>query len=146
MSNLKIIYASEMGNAIEIAENVFSMALDNNIEVEKFEMNDVSIDDLSNMKNVIFITSTTGDGDIPLMGELFWDNLNNTKIKLSNLDYSVCALGDSSYFDFCGAGKKIDNKLRELGANCVVERHECDFDIEGWETWFNKSLKAFGFS
>ena len=145
MSNLNILYASEMGNAIEIAEEAYSMALKKNISVEKFEMNEVSIDDLQKMKKVMFITSTTGDGDVPMMGEVFWDNLENSDIALNELEYSVCALGDSSYFDFCGAGKKIDKKMKDLGAKSVVERHDCDFDIEGWENWAEKSFSKMGF-
>ena len=141
MSILNILYASEMGNAIDVAEEVYSLAKKSNIKVNKFEMNDVSMEELEKMKKTIFITSTTGDGDIPMMGETFWEDLNSSNIILKSMEYGVCALGDSSYFDFCGAGKKIDSKIQELGAKSVIKRHECDFDLEGWEDWAIKTFK-----
>ena len=69
------------------------------------------MDDLVIMKKVLVVTSTTGDGDLPMMGEEFWTELSEAEISLSNIEYSVCALGDSSHFDFCGAGKKVDEKF-----------------------------------
>ena len=36
----------------------------------------------------------------------------------------MCALGDSSHFDFCGAGRKVDEKFQELGAKKILDRHE----------------------
>ena len=59
-------------------------------------------------------------------------------INLSNLKYGVLALGDSSHYDFCNAGKILDEKLKELGANCILDRQECDFDTEGSIEWSNK--------
>ena len=60
----------------------------------------------------MFITSSTGDGDLPMMGEDFWAALENADISLKNLKYSVCALGNRNYFSFCGAGKKIDGSFK----------------------------------
>ena len=37
--------------------------------------------------------------------------------------------------------KKIDSKIQELGAKSVIKRHECDFDLEGWEDWAIKTFK-----
>jgi sulfite reductase (NADPH) flavoprotein alpha-component len=52
------------------------------------------------------------------------------------LQYSVLALGDSSYADFCAMGRIFDDRLRSLGAKPVIERVECDLDFEtpaaGW--------------
>ena len=52
----------------------------------------------------------------------------------------MLALGDSSHYDFCNAGKIIDEKLKELGANRVIDRQECDFDTEGSMEWSEKFL------
>jgi sulfite reductase (NADPH) flavoprotein alpha-component len=104
------------------------------------EMNDVSMADLQKMKNVAVVTSTTGQGDVPTNGEWFWDDLEKADIDLSNMRYSVCALGDSSHAEFCGAGKKIDIRLAELGARKVVSRVECDGDDAGSHQWADEFL------
>ena len=116
MTKLNLLWASEMGTAMEVADNVASIAKEKSIDINQVELNDVSMDDLVTMKKVLVVTSTTGDGDLPMMGEEFWTELSEAEISLSNIEYSVCALGDSSHFDFCGAGKKVDEKFQELGA------------------------------
>src|SRR5690606_39768392 len=56
--------------------------------------------------------------------------------RLEQLNYSILALGDSSYADFCATGQVLDERFRALGARPVVERVECDLDFEtpasGW--------------
>jgi len=145
MTKLNLLWASEMGTAMEVADNVASIAKEKSIDVNQVELNDVSMDDLVIMEKILVVTSTTGDGDLPMMGEEFWTKLSEAEISLSNIEYSVCALGDSSHFDFCGAGKKVDEKFQELGAKKILDRHECDGDTEGHEEWANNALEKLGF-
>ena len=145
MTKLNLLWASEMGTAMEVADNIALMAKEKSIDVNQVELNDVSMDDLVIMKKVLVVTSTTGDGDLPMMGEDFWIELSEAEINLSNIEYSVCALGDSSHFDFCGAGRKVDEKFQELGAKKILDRHECDGDTEGYEDWSKNALEKLGF-
>ena len=145
MNKIHVIFASEMGTAMGVADDVVELASAKGIETTLSEMNDVSIDQLETMSTAMFITSSTGDGDLPMMGEDFWAALENADISLKNLKYSVCALGNRNYFSFCGAGKKIDGRLKELGADCVIDRHECDGGVDGWDTWAESVFKEFGF-
>ena len=145
MTKLNLLWASEMGTAMEVADNVASIANEKSIDINQVELNDVSMDDLVTMKKVLIVTSTTGDGDLPMMGEEFWTELSEAEISLSNVEYSVCALGDSSHFDFCGAGKKVDERFQELGAKKILDRHECDGDTEGHEDWAKNALEKLGF-
>ena len=145
MNKINVIFASEMGTAMGVADDVVELASAKGIETTLSEMNDVSIDQLETMSTAMFITSSTGDGDLPMMGEDFWAALENADISLKNLKYSVCALGNRNYFSFCGAGKKIDGRLKELGADCVIDRHECDGGVDGWDTLAESVFKEFGF-
>ena len=145
MTKLNLLWASEMGTAMEVADNVASIANEKSIDINQVELNDVSMDDLVTMKKVLIVTSTTGDGDLPMMGEEFWTELSEAEISLSNVECSVCALGDSSHFDFCGAGKKVDERFQELGAKKILDRHECDGDTEGHEDWAKNALEKLGF-
>ena len=100
------------------------------------------MDKLKQIKKLLIVTSTTGDGEIPDNGLTFWENLSiQTDLNLSNLKYGVLALGDSSHYDFCQAGKVIDEKLDILGGLRIIDRQECDFDTEGSMEWSEEFLK-----
>ena len=144
MTKLNIVYASEMGAAMDVADKTEAIAKDKGIDVAQFGMDSVSMEDLKSMNKLLIITSTTGDGDLPMMGEDFWNELSVSDLNLSSIEYSVCALRDSSHHDFCGAGKKVDGRLQELGAKKVLDRQECDGDTEGSEEWAELAMEKLG--
>lgn len=92
---------------------------------------------------VIFLISTTGDGDMPTGMLKFWQFLlikDLPKTSLQNLRFSVFGLGDSSYAKFNYGARKLRNRIIQLGAVEVVgsafgdEMHPCGIDTEfiGW--------------
>ena len=101
--------------------------------------------DLENMKKFLIITSSTGNGDLLIMGKVFWDVLSQSNINLTGLDYSLCALGDKSYFNFCGAGKKVDARMAELFANRILKRQDCDRGIVGADEWAELAIEKLGY-
>ena len=140
-TELNILWASMSGNAEDVAKLLNDKAQKMGFITNKVELNDVSMTEFASMKNVAIITSTTGEGDLPTNGEDFWDDLNASSKELQNLNYSVCALGDRSHDIFCGAGKKVDEKLIQLKANKVLDRQECDGDDSGSDEWGNSFLE-----
>ena len=141
MTKLNILYASMWGNAEAVANDLNQLAKDEGIDTNISEMNDVTMEQFENMQKVAVVTSTTGQGDVPTNGAEFFDNLEQASLKLQNMKYGVCALGDSSHADFCGAGKKVDKRLSELGATSVIQRQECDGDTEGSAEWSQKFIQ-----
>ncbi len=140
MSKVNILWASMFGTAEDVAVDVYESTKDS-LDVEINEMNDVDMDSFKNMENVVFISSTTGQGDVPSNGEAFFDKLSGADIDLSKTKYGICALGDSSHTYYCGAGKKIDKRMEELGANRIADRHECDGDDEGAREYSISTIK-----
>ena len=138
---LNILWASMSGTAENVADTLNEKAKSKGFVTNQLELNQVTMNDLSNMKNVALVTSTTGEGDLPTNGEDFWDDLKNSDKNLKNLRYSVCALGDSSHDIFCGAGRKVDEKLIQLGAQKVLDRQDCDGSDEGSDSWGNNFLE-----
>jgi sulfite reductase alpha subunit-like flavoprotein len=138
MVKVNILWASMFGTAEDVAIDVHEKVKDKGVEI--FEMNDVSIEDFQAMENVVFVSSSTGQGDVPTNGENFYSELEKAELDLSKTKYAVCALGDSSHTNFCGAGKKIDARMEALGATRIADRLECDGDDEGAREYSEDSI------
>ena len=138
---LHIAYGTQTGTAEELAFDIEKLSKDKGVNCQVFELDDISMNKLKEINKLMVVTSTTGDGEIPDNAITFWENLSGlSELNISNLKYGVLALGDSSHYDFCNAGKIIDEKLKDLGANRVIDRQECDFDTEGSMEWSEKFL------
>ena len=138
---LHIVYGTQTGTAEELAYDIEKLSKDKGVDCKVFELDDISMIKLKEINKLLIVTSTTGDGEVPDNGLTFWENLSSlTELNISNLKYGVLALGDSSHYDFCNAGKIIDEKLKDLGANRIIDRQECDFDTEGSMEWSEKFL------
>ena len=137
---LDILYATQTGNAEEVAQNLSSLAKNKGFKVNINEMNYYTMDQFRKLKNVAIVTSTYGEGEVPERGIEFWKDLESSTTKISNLKYGLIALGDRSHDIFCGAGKAISKKLDELNGKKIIENLECDGDTEGTQEWSVKFL------
>lgn len=128
---LTLLWASQTGNAETLAQKFRQELSAQGWAVNVYSMNDYSVAKLAADKFAVFITSTFGDGDAPDNGGDFWNQLNDdAMIALGELQFGLLALGDSSYDQFCGHGKKLFARLQALGARALVERVDCDTDFE----------------
>jgi sulfite reductase (NADPH) flavoprotein alpha-component len=137
-----VLWASQTGNAEEIAETL-SRRLGAARRVTLRCMADQGIADLPANCDVLIVTSTFGDGESPDNGVDFWEQLNRAYSgKFSGMRFAVLALGDSSYSDFCGHGRKIDARLDALGAERLAAFVECDTDFGPTATSWIDSIEA----
>ncbi|MEP2652041.1 MAG: flavodoxin domain-containing protein [Paraglaciecola sp.] len=120
-----IFVGSVYGNSQHVAEEVSAILTSSGFMVDV--LLDPSVSVVSDVSSLLFITSTTGEGDIPPNLEFFIHDLREQRIKLENKPFALVALGDSSYGDsYCGAGKKIFSLLTELRADAIAEMLEVD--------------------
>eukprot|EP00823_Brevimastigomonas_motovehiculus_P005654 TRINITY_DN41_c0_g3_i1.p1 TRINITY_DN41_c0_g3~~TRINITY_DN41_c0_g3_i1.p1 ORF type:complete len:1886 (+),score=463.20 TRINITY_DN41_c0_g3_i1:37-5694(+) len=141
---LMILFGSETGNSEGLANRVASEAKRRGVSATVAAMDDCDFDALATTKQtVLFITSTCGQGKVPVNTENFFKWLNSSDLKagaLSNLKFAVFGLGDSNYVYFCKAAADLEKRLTELGAKAVVRRgvgndqDEDKFET-GWEEW-----------
>ena len=78
---------------------------------------------LPNETFVLFITSTTGQGDPPDNMRNFWRFLLRRSLpsnSLENMKYAVFGLGDSSYPKYNTCARKLYKRLEDLGAQSLV--------------------------
>lgn len=139
---LHILFGSQTGNSASLANDAAASAKSHGLLPVVKSMDEVDMAQLAKMEYLLIITSTYGEGAMPDNAEMLWEAANSDDTpRLENLNYSVLALGDTSYDLFCQAGIDWDNRLQALGAKRVFDRVDCNVDFEApAEKWISEVI------
>ena len=137
-----VLFGSQTGNCQGLATEVSGKLKEKGMKVTLASMADFKPNKLKNLQNLLVVISTQGEGDPPDTAIQFHEFLHGRRApKLEDLNYSVLALGDSSYDLFCETGRQFDERLAELGGNRIIDRVDCDLDYdEAAEEWLENVL------
>jgi sulfite reductase (NADPH) flavoprotein alpha-component len=139
---LTIAYATDSGNSEEVAANAKKIAGKQGFAAKLLDFADISAADLAKSKNLLIVASTWGEGDPPERAVETYDALlAEDAPSFDGVNFSVLALGDSSYVNFCEVGKRLDERLEQLGGTRIAERIDADLDFEEpASTWTSGAL------
>ncbi|PWN28983.1 putative sulfite reductase cys-4 [Jaminaea rosea] len=155
---LLILFASDGGNAEKQAKKLSARAKARGIAARLLAMDDFPVaEELKDEENVIFLTSTAGQGEAPQNGRLTWKALQAMESgSLSGVKYSVFGMGDSHYWPrpedahyYNKPGKDFDLRLEKLGAERVADLglgddQDPDGPQTGYKVWEPLVWKAMG--
>ncbi|MEP4079922.1 diflavin oxidoreductase [Haloferula sp.] len=126
-----VLWGSQTGNAESLAKQLMKRMKKGGFEPEVHDMAAYDRARLTQEKNVLIITSTYGDGEPPDNAEDLYNwILSDEAPKLEGVSYSVLALGDTNYPDYCKCGIDFDERLAALGASRISERVDSDVDFD----------------
>jgi len=139
-----IVYASESGNSERLAGDLARAARKHCLKPKVIDMADLDLAQLKSAKRLAFVAATWGEGDPPARAARAYNELMGEGApRLDGVEYSVLALGDTAYSEFCVVGKKIDERLTVLGAKRVADRVDCDLDFaQSASKWIDDAVKA----
>ena len=91
---------------------------------------------------MLIICSTWGDGEQPYSAQDLYDSVSSLSGgALKGVNFSVLALGDTSYELFCESGKEWDKVIEEKGGTRVKDRVDLDTDYDDYaDDWIMDTL------
>ncbi|ODV98424.1 hypothetical protein PACTADRAFT_185046 [Pachysolen tannophilus NRRL Y-2460] len=156
---LTIAFASDGGNAESLAKRLGKRGAARGLKTFVLAMDDLTLEDLAIETNLVFITSTAGQGEFPQNGRNLWDAIKNAPdLDLPNLKVAIFGLGDSAYWPrkedkhyYNKPCKDLSKRLSLLGVQELAPLGlGDDQDADGYQTgyaeWEPKLWEALGVS
>ena len=136
---ITVLSASQTGNARRVAEQLLVQLQEASLDAQLVAAGDYKAKNIASEDILLIVASTQGEGEPAEEAVSLHKFLHGKKAPpLEQLSYAVLALGDTSYPNYCQAGKDFDAALEKLGATRLAERVDCDLDFqaasEAWRT------------
>jgi len=141
---LTVLYATESGNSEKLAGDVAKAARKLGFKPALVDMADLNLASLKDVKHLLVIAATWGEGEPPARAiRAYKELMSDAAPRLDGVAFSVLALGDTAYGEFCAIGKALDARLEALGGKRVADRVDCDLDFaEPAAKWIDGTLKV----
>lgn len=143
-----ILIGSQTGNSEALGKKLSKAMAKMNFNPELIDLGSYEKEKLPTEQNALIITSTYGDGEPPDSAADFHEwILSDAAPSLEGVNFSVLALGDTEYPDFCKCGIEFDERFEQLGATRIHPRVDCDVDFdEPYDAWKKGVIDALGAS
>lgn len=153
-ARILILYASETGNAQDCAELLGRQAKARGFRCIRVLPADgylsTSIEQLPAEDVVVFVASTTGQGEFPHNGRGLWKFLRRKSLPsnlLQSVRFAVFGLGDSGYPKYNYCAKLLNRRFETLGGHSIVplglgdDQHAQGYDAS-LDLWMPKLWEA----
>ncbi|HTH68267.1 MAG TPA: sulfite reductase flavoprotein subunit alpha [Rhodanobacter sp.] len=127
---VRVVYASQTGFAAQLARQTLQSLQAAGVPAQLHGLDTLTLDELRHAGQVLFVASTTGDGEPPDMALAFSRLAMKRPAQLDGLRYGLLALGDGDYEDYCGFGRQLQRWLEASGAQALFDPVEVDSEDE----------------
>lgn len=141
---LLLCYASQTGFALNIAMQTAKSLQMAGRSVTLKSLGEVELATLQSAGHILFVVSTTGEGDPPDTAIPFVRKVMSAKVQFVGLHYGLLALGDREYKHYCGFGHELDRWLKQQGAQPLFDAVEVDNADEGALRHWQHHLELLG--
>ncbi|CCH44620.1 hypothetical protein BN7_4189 [Wickerhamomyces ciferrii] len=154
---ISIYFASDGGSAENLAKKLGKRASQRGLKATVLSMDDIILEDLPSEETILFITSTSGQGEFPQNGKNFWDSIRNSgDLDLEFSSISCFGLGDSLYWPraqdkhyYNKPAKDLHERLKFLNAKELIplglgDDQDADGFQTGYKEWESNLWKALG--
>ncbi|KAJ2082129.1 hypothetical protein H4R24_001825 [Coemansia sp. RSA 988] len=129
-SHVAFLYASQTGNAESISYNLYEEAVKRGFNASWHVLDDHEKFGFNDLRTIVFVVSTTGDGDPPDNSARFWRILRKATrtnpTAYSHLRLAILGLGDTNYSNFCNTAQRLDKQLLGAGATAFYPKGLAD--------------------
>jgi sulfite reductase (NADPH) flavoprotein alpha-component len=132
-----VVHASQTGHAGDLAQQAQLRIAASGTPCALIEADNLTSDLLAAAELLLFVASTTGEGEAPDNARRFERDLLSRPADLSGKHVAVLALGDHRYVQFCGFGRRVDEWARRCGGEMLFPSVEVDdlapTDLAAWD-------------
>ncbi|XRD81832.1 sulfite reductase flavoprotein subunit alpha [Dyella halodurans] len=121
-----VAFASQTGTAEHLARQTAQSLHVAGMTVSLIELGALDGEALMQATRVLFVVSTTGEGDAPDSAARFVSHCMRAPLPLGQLHYGLLALGDRDYDEFCGFGRQLQHWLQQSAAHALFDAVEVD--------------------
>ena len=138
-----VLYGSQTGNARRVAERLAKRLEASGLTARLVRADAYAPKEWTQERHLALVISTQGEGEPPDDARALLEFIAGRRApRLPSLRYSVLALGDSSYPQFCAIGRQLDARLAELGATRLQPLAEADVDVDAVAApWLDGTLE-----
>ena len=120
-NTIYIVSASQTGYAEQLAEQTYATLKGSQQAAIHLPIDKLNLKILTSAKKILFVVSTTGEGDAPDHAAQFVSHIMSQELNLKQLQFAILALGDQHYQAYCAFGHRLSHWLHQQHAHCLFD-------------------------
>ncbi|MCU8075557.1 FMN-binding protein MioC [Shewanella sp. SM29] len=128
MAKIEVIVGTTLGSAEYVADEMMAQLTEQGHQVQVHLT--PTLCEIDTHALWIIVSSTHGAGDLPDNIQPFFNEITEQKPDLSQVNFALCAIGDSSYDTFCQGPEKLISAIQDCDAKTFVDKIQIDVQLD----------------